>query len=230
MKKIHIFLLLSLLIFTSCKKDETPPPPKPSTIPIGHYIGEVFGGGIIFYLDTVNGLETGLIVSKEEIRNSVAVGGRPKWSNVDSVLVGVDNVERDTNGMENTLKIIAQQNHENSAARACREYRGGEYNDWYLPSYAECKKLHDVRKIVNKRMRDEKFGFGIFSEIYTSNEKYRDRYDSLHPDKMAEYGKIVIVAKYFDDDGSWAKNTEGAYNYVEKHMNNTNLTYAIRKF
>lgn len=223
MKKIHIFLLLSLLIFTSCKKDETPPPPKPPTPPIGHYIGEVFGGGIIFYLDTVNGVETGLIVSKEEILDSREQ--RLKWSNVDSVLVGVDNVERDTNGMENTLKIIAQQNHENSAARACREYRGGEYNDWYLPSYAECKKLHDVRKIVNKKMHDEKFGFGkLGNEIFTSNEKYRDKYDSLHPDKMAEYGKVAIVAKYFDD--AWQDGEANAW--IKR--SNTNLTYAIRKF
>lgn len=45
-------------------------------------------------------------------------------------------------GLENTMAILAQPGHEGSAAQACRDYDGGGFTDWYLPSKDELNQLY----------------------------------------------------------------------------------------
>ena len=44
-------------------------------------------------------------------------------------------------GKSNTEAIIAQAGHTNSVAVKCRNYRGGGYDDWFLPSYDELDQM-----------------------------------------------------------------------------------------
>lgn len=98
-----------------------------SVLSQSHYIGEPYGGGIIFWLDETG--EHGLIVSMVEFSSS--------WNNL--VYAGASSY---VDGKLNTQIIISQEGHENSAAFVCSNYTNQDYgtgifNDWYLPSLWE---------------------------------------------------------------------------------------------
>jgi hypothetical protein len=96
-----------------------------------HYIGEQFGGGVIFHLwrDSI-GLEHGLIV------DLVDIGINIPWSNVSSTLIG-PSAQSEWNGLSNSMAIVGQVGHTNSAAAICLNSTNGGQNDWYLPSRQE---------------------------------------------------------------------------------------------
>jgi len=109
-----------------------------------HYIGELYGGGIVFWTDSTG--NHGLIASSEDI------SGPYVWSNV--VLVIGKKAQSKTDGRSNTKAIIAQKGHKNSAAKICVEYSAGGFKDWYLPSIEELKLLFSARKILRKKFGD----------------------------------------------------------------------------
>ena len=95
----------------------------------GHYVGELFGGGIIFWLSPDG--QHGLITSLYDLDD----GNGSAWSNI---LGEIGNSAQSmTNGANNTSAIISQNGHFSSAAKLCDEYVSGEYDDWYLPSQRE---------------------------------------------------------------------------------------------
>lgn len=98
---------------------------------VHHYIGEHFGGGLIFHLwkDTL-GIEHGLIVDLVEIGINIP------WSNVTNTLIG-PSAQSEWDGLSNSLAIVGQIGHTNSAAAICLNSTNGGQNDWYLPSYHE---------------------------------------------------------------------------------------------
>jgi hypothetical protein len=99
-----------------------------------HYIGEYYGGGVIFHLWKDNlGVEHGLIVSLTDQRTS------QRWSNVIPFFSNATNV----NGEINTLAIISQPGHTISAASVARAHNGGGFTDWYLPSRHELNLLYN---------------------------------------------------------------------------------------
>jgi hypothetical protein len=131
-----------------------------------HYLGEEFGGGIIFQLwKDNNGTEHGLIVAKKD--QSVA----QEWSNVNITLIGT-NAQSTWDGEGNTAAIIAQSGHINSAAKLCDDYSASGFTDWYLPSIDELKTLYQNRFHVN---RASAYVLGlnqIGNETYLSSTEY----------------------------------------------------------
>jgi hypothetical protein len=111
-----------------------------------HYIGELFGGGIIVSLwkDSV-GVEHGLIASRKDIS-----AGFP-WSNIIDSEIGTS-IESAYNGQINTLNIINQPGHTTSAAYLCDTLTLGGFNDWYLPSSMElaacCRAANIVTNVL----------------------------------------------------------------------------------
>jgi hypothetical protein len=97
-------------------------------------IGQSYQGGKIAYIDGT-GLH-GLIVANMDQGTSVA------WyngSHTDTYATGT----AIGTGMANTNAIIASQGNTGVyAAKICRDYRGGEYADWYLPSKDELNQLY----------------------------------------------------------------------------------------
>lgn len=94
-----------------------------------HYIGEKFGGGVIFYLwkDSA-GKEHGLIVSPTDLTNS-------DWSNI-TTSVG-PGAQSYWDGLGNSNAIVAQSGHVSSAAKQCLDLTLNGYSDWYLPAVSE---------------------------------------------------------------------------------------------
>jgi len=109
-----------------------------------HYVGEQFGGGVIFHLwkDGL-GSEHGLIVALTD--QSAATG----WSNVTAALVGIT-AQSSWNGLSNSMAIVAQSGHLNSAAKLCLDLISGGQIDWYLPSFDQLNLLIQNRFNINK--------------------------------------------------------------------------------
>ncbi|MBU1014759.1 MAG: DUF1566 domain-containing protein [Bacteroidetes bacterium] len=106
-----------------------------------HYIGELYGGGIVVSVWKVSGVEHGLIASLTDLSTLVV------WSNVSS-LIGTS-AQSPINGQANTNAIIAQSGHTTSAAKLCDSYTNGGYSDWYLPAVWELNQCYNAAFIVN---------------------------------------------------------------------------------
>lgn len=113
---------------------------SPSSIGAGqHYIGESFGGGIVFYVYD-NG-KHGLIAAPTDQSTGI------KWNNGSDIYCyslrnGVEG------GKANTQIIIMKQGPGAYAASTCMNYNGGGYGDWYLPSLHELNLLYLQKNVV----------------------------------------------------------------------------------
>jgi hypothetical protein len=111
-----------------------------------HYIGEEFGGGVIFHLwKDAQGVEHGLIVDKTDLSASQA------WSNVTSTLIGTS-AQSSWDGLSNSNAIVAQAGHTSSAAALCLNSTNGGQSDWYLPAIDELTLLWNNRYDVNRKL------------------------------------------------------------------------------
>ncbi len=103
------------------------------------YIGQHYGGGIIFWIDDSG--QHGLIAAESD-------QGFTRWSDRHYPLTGATGTAVGT-GRENTRKIIAVQGRRYTyAARLCAAYRGGDYSDWFLPSKDELYLLYQQKSVV----------------------------------------------------------------------------------
>jgi hypothetical protein len=100
-----------------------------------HYIGEAFGGGVIFHLwKDAQGVEHGLVVAKTDQSTSQA------WSNISNVEIG-QTAQSSWDGLSNSNAIVSQSGHTSSAAKLCLDLVSGGQSDWYLPSTLELNML-----------------------------------------------------------------------------------------
>ena len=100
-----------------------------------HYIGEAFGGGVIFHLwKDAQGVEHGLVVATTD-QSAAQV-----WSNIDNVEIG-QTAQSSWDGLSNSNAIVTQSGHTSSAAKLCLDLVSGGQSDWYLPSNQELSML-----------------------------------------------------------------------------------------
>lgn len=111
------------------------------TVPPPHYVGESFGGGIVFYVDGTG--QHGLIAATSD-------QGSIKWYNTGYSTTGAIGTAIGT-GFANTNTIINSQGGTvtSYAAGLARAYTDGVYHDWYLPSKDELTELHNNRNIFS---------------------------------------------------------------------------------
>ena len=119
-----------------------------------HYIGESYGGGIVFYVYD-NG-QHGLIAATADQGTAIT------WDNgsfikINAVREGVGA------GRFNTERIIVNEKGGTYAAQLCANYQGDNYGDWYLPSRHELNLLYLKKAVVG--------GFAN-SDYWSSNEPY----------------------------------------------------------
>lgn len=111
-----------------------------------HFLGENFGGGIIFQLwKDDKGAEHGLIVDIHNLSTTEI------WSNEAWTLIG-SGAQSLWDGKSNSAAIIAQPGHTKSLASLCKASTSGGQNDWYLPSIDELVLLWNNRYFVNKAL------------------------------------------------------------------------------
>lgn len=114
-----------------------------------HYIGELFGGGVVFWVDHTG--YHGLICS-------MVAFNEVQWSDVTSTEIG-ETAQSYWNGQSNSNAIIAQ-SLSSSAADLCNEYTNDDYgtdifSDWYLPSKGELKQLCNSYYMIQKTLESD---------------------------------------------------------------------------
>lgn len=136
-----------LLIAVSCTKEGIKKSPAASSQSAGnsvaaHHIGERYGGGIIFYIDSTG--DHGLIVDTTDL------GFRSPWYNGAYTVTGAT-ATRLGSGKMNTQKIILSQGDSGRryAAYRCAHSRKSGYTDWVLPSKNELNELFKHHWVIN---------------------------------------------------------------------------------
>lgn len=142
-----------------------------------HQVGEVYGGGKIFWLDATG--EHGLIAAAAD----QSAKGAP-W-NPGKAVVTSANKDQVYSGSENSEKIITVQGTGMQyAARLCSNYtttsNGVEYNDWYLPSKYELNLLYLQKLLVG--------GFNTSGGIYWSSTESTTDAESLAWEQEFKFG------------------------------------------
>lgn len=163
--------------------------PSPKWVAIGsgssssftHYIGELYGGGIVVAVWKESGVEKGLIASTEDLKTSGGLTNMA-WSGTTNVVVTAPGATSLVDGLANTNAIITQNSTADRAASVCKAYLGGGFNDWYLPAIWELKQCFESSFIVNTILGSAN-GFKISNNYsssteFTSGQIYHVRFDA----------------------------------------------------
>ncbi len=115
-----------------------------------HYVGEFYGGGIVFYVytDPNNGQQHGLIASLEDLND----GNSVYWNNGSYITT---NATSTWNGAANTATIVSVQGNGTYSASLCNNYTGGGQTDWYLPAVYEMYLLYNSAFIIDKNLEND---------------------------------------------------------------------------
>jgi hypothetical protein len=133
------------------------------TVNLPHYIGESYGGGIVFYI--TDGGAHGLIAATSDQSNGIVWG--PYWTNTGAIGTAIGT------GLANTNTIISRQGNGSYAAKLCADYSltvdGVTYTGWYLPSKDELNAMYfNIGKGASSPNYN-RGGFG-FVEYWSSSE------------------------------------------------------------
>ena len=118
------------------------------------------GIGIVFYITEggLHGLEAAPSLwsgGMEDPKSVWIEGGESQFNENGNTFTDIGK------GLANSNAIIAQTDHESSAAKICRDYAGGGLTDWFLPSRNELNELFKGKDTIG--------GFGI-ERYWTSCE------------------------------------------------------------
>ncbi|MFN5831010.1 MAG: DUF1566 domain-containing protein, partial [Bacteroidota bacterium] len=131
-----------------------------------HYIGEEFGGGVIFHLwKDAQGVEHGLIVDKTDLGTSQA------WSNITQTAIGPA-AQTNWDGVNNSNAIVGQAGHTNSAAALCLNSNNGGQSDWYLPSIQEFNMLWNNYYTVARSLTQIFGASELSTALYWSSSEF----------------------------------------------------------
>ncbi len=162
---------ISLLVYNTATAGEVTPgfyywngtewTPMAGSSGDSHYVGEHYGGGIIFWLDATG--QHGLIAATADHSTLI------QWYNEEFRDTGATG-DGLYSGAMNTAMIIATQIADdpagNFAAKVCADYSvtdgGVTYGDWYLPSKYELNLLYQQKAAVG----------GFASAYYWSSTEY----------------------------------------------------------
>ena len=166
-----------------------------------HYIGELYGGGIVVSVWKTAGVEHGLITSLTDLSAGI------QWTTpaFQQIEIGPA-AHSNRDGFANTNAIVAQAGAgTNYAAGLCKAYNAGGFTDWYLPAIWELHQCYNSVIIVNEVLGDTNgFQSYIYSSYWTSTEDY----------------DTAALAQSFDD----------AYSYFVGHKSSNKLVRAVRRF
>ncbi len=102
------------------------------------YIGQSYGGGIIFYIDVSN--QHGLIAASSDQSTGAQWGCWMTFIGGTSIAVGT--------GQANTTIIVNGCNQAGIAARICDQIVLNGYSDWYLPSLGELNLMYQQKNVI----------------------------------------------------------------------------------
>jgi hypothetical protein len=165
-----------------------------------HYVGELFGGGIVVSVwKDAQGVEHGLIASLTDLSAGIP-WTTPAFQNI---AIG-SSAQSSKDGLSNTNAIVAQAGAGTTyAAGLCKAYNAGGFTDWYLPAINELKQCYFSHLIVNEVLGDtNSFQLNYYwssTEIYDSIAWYQDFFvgDTLNMDSKVTSGIAVRAVRRF---------------------------------
>ena len=141
-----------------------------------HFVGEEFGGGVIFHVyKDADGTEHGLVVSIVNQSTSSA------YSNITNQSIGASTT---WDGQTNTNLMAAQTSASTGAWKVANDYSYGGFTDWYLPSITELDLLRQNRFNVYKTFSTI---IGA-TELITNNWYWSSTEDATDPSSAKAYG------------------------------------------
>jgi hypothetical protein len=156
-----IKLLAFLLILSSAYYAQNSTPSNP------HFIGELYGGGIVFHTyQEKDGSTHGLILSLNDLQAEV------KWGPID---IDVESSENSWDGQANTSAIMMSIRDTNFAAGVCDVYKIQEFEDWYLPSILEMNTLWGNLYDINRVLSETKDAALVNPSLYWSSTESNDK-------------------------------------------------------
>lgn len=136
------YIGLCVALVTGCEKENktvpqaTNPNPTVTVPPAPFSIGQSYGGGIVFYVDSTQ--KHGFVVSK------ISQGTAVPWSNGSTVVTNASGSSLGW-GQENTTAIVSALGDGNYAASLCKKMVINGYDDWYLPSKEELHLIYQQK-------------------------------------------------------------------------------------
>lgn len=131
-----------------------------------HYVGELYGGGVVFYVYE-NG-KHGLIASLDDLNGGVATEWGPDYTSTSS--------QSWWDGETNTATANANGPAATDAVKLCEDYVAPDgTSDWHLPSIGELKALEDAAYVLFKVLDTD-------GDASTNGPDYTSRYWSSTSD------------------------------------------------
>lgn len=125
----------------------------------GHYVGEMFGGGVVFYVDNTG--QHGLIA---DFMNLSGI-----WSNVPAQIGAT--AQSTWDGFSNSLAIYYQAGMTQSAAKTCFLHENWTHtDDWFLPSLFQVQLLHTAAALLNYNWAGNSLFEALAGKVWTSTE------------------------------------------------------------
>jgi hypothetical protein len=152
--RVCVLIMLLGLLFLSCSwNTEVGLNPPQNNV---YSIGQNFGGGIIFYIDSTG--QHGLISAPmDQSSNS-------KWSCISAKIKGTSTVIG--TGEANTRAIVKACKEENTPARICDNLVLNGFSDWYLPSRDELNLMYLRRKLIGGFANSPYWSSSSFNPFY----------------------------------------------------------------
>ncbi len=153
----------------------------------GHYIGELYGGGVIFSLyRDADGNEHGFIVDLDDKST-----GR-SWSANTSNSVPAPGAANMWNGLTNSNAIQSQS--WDSAASDCRNSTNGGHTDWYLPALSELGAIWNNLFIINRVLNTAGGSATIMGSNWYWSSSERDGSYAWIQNFGTSYGGSPVIA------------------------------------
>ena len=181
-------------MFTNCGEDSEDP--VADVGPFTGSIGDTYQGGIVFYLDGNGG---GLIAATEDRTSEYVEDGAAWGCSNGTEISGADGTAIGT-GAQNNLDILAGCSEDGIAAKLAADYEvtvdGVTYDDWFLPSNDELKKI--CENIGPGNMLGLGNVGGFIEGLYWSSTEYNRNWSTTEvPFVFAWYHNFKIDCNQF---------------------------------
>ena len=199
--------------------------PVKSLFNYGHYVGELYGGGIVVDVWKEGDDEKVLIASLENLNSTLGfykVNGSSystTWiygGTSSTTLIGAS-AQSLYDGRQNTDSILffsTSKGYTGSVAQVCVDYRGGGYDDWYLPSYYEINSLYNNANIVNRVLQKESVSF-YRSYLSAATQVYGNSHDPTYPHKGGYWTSTEASATEAYSMDNYLHSTSKSRSYYE---------------
>ena len=196
MKTRLLLNVISAMIIAgiSCNKEESVQPlttsnQSNSNNSQGHFIGEHFGGGIIFYLD--NTKKHGIIAANEDFEEAASWSKKDALNGASAVKIGA--------GAANTNHIFKNQgspvfDDDEYAALQCLNLIENGYSDWYLPSKDDLNQMY-LHKDVIPNLKP--FAYWSSTEVNKTTAWFQNLGNGAQVQQVKTSGYAARAVRYF---------------------------------